>query len=58
LLDRQFLCSAGFRSGGLLGKHRGDKVAEEFISSERHEAQLYYRYKEYYGYVFYIGRKI
>jgi SAM-dependent methyltransferase len=41
-----------------LKKHAGNKTAEEFISGERHEAQLYYRYKKYYGYVFYIGRKI
>jgi ubiquinone/menaquinone biosynthesis C-methylase UbiE len=40
-----------------LKKHRGNKNAEEFIASERHEAQLYYKYKDYYGYVFYIGRK-
>jgi hypothetical protein len=23
----------------------------------RHEAELYYKYKEFYGYVFYIGKK-
>ncbi len=40
-----------------LKKYAGNKTAEEFIASERHEAQLYYRYKGYYGYVFYIGRK-
>jgi SAM-dependent methyltransferase len=41
-----------------LKKYTGNKTAEEFIASERHERQLYYRYREYYGYVFYIGRKI
>ena len=41
-----------------LKKYAGNKTAETFIASERHEAQLYYRYKEFYGYVFYIGRKI
>ena len=40
-----------------LKKYAGNKTAEDFIASERHEAQLYYRYKGYYGYVFYIGRK-
>jgi SAM-dependent methyltransferase len=40
-----------------LKKYSGNKTAEEFIASERHEAQLYYKYKEYYGYVFYIGKK-
>ena len=41
-----------------LKKHAGNKVAEEFIANCRHEALLYSRYKEYYGYVFYIGKKI
>jgi SAM-dependent methyltransferase len=40
-----------------LKKYAGNKTAEEFIASERHEAQMYYRYKEFYGYVFYIGKK-
>lgn len=39
-------------------KHRGNKMAEELVADERREAELYYRYKEYYGYVFYIGKKI
>ncbi|MFP4025942.1 MAG: class I SAM-dependent methyltransferase [Thiohalospira sp.] len=41
-----------------LEKYRGNQSAEEFIASERHEAQLYLKYKAYYGYVFYIGMKI
>jgi ubiquinone/menaquinone biosynthesis C-methylase UbiE len=41
-----------------LKKYAGNKTAEEFIASERHEAQLYSKYKAYYGYVFYIGKKI
>lgn len=41
-----------------LKKHKGNKAAEEFIANQRHETQLYYKYKEYYGYVFYIGKKI
>ncbi len=40
-----------------LRKYNGNRTAIDFISSERHEAQLYLKYKEYYGYVFYIGRK-
>lgn len=39
-------------------KHEGNKAAEEFIANQLHESQLYYKYKEYYGYVFYIGKKI
>jgi len=41
-----------------LEKHAGNKTAEEFIANERYEAELYQKYKEFYGYVFYIGKKI
>jgi SAM-dependent methyltransferase len=41
-----------------LNKHKGNKNAEELVANERHEAELYDRYKEYYGYVFYIGKKM
>jgi len=41
-----------------LKRHTGNKTAEELISNQRREAQLYYKYKAYYGYVFYIGKKI
>lgn len=41
-----------------LEKYMGNKAAEGFIANQRHEAKLYYKYKEYYGYVFYIGKKI
>ncbi len=41
-----------------LEKNAGNQAAEEFIANQRHEAQLYREYKEYYGYVFYIGKKL
>jgi ubiquinone/menaquinone biosynthesis C-methylase UbiE len=41
-----------------LNEHAGNKTAKEFIENQRYETQLYYKYKEYYGYVFYIGKKI
>jgi ubiquinone/menaquinone biosynthesis C-methylase UbiE len=41
-----------------LRKYAGNKSAEEFIATEKQEAQLYNKYKEFYGYVFYIGKKI
>ncbi|MDX9906364.1 MAG: methyltransferase domain-containing protein [Bacteroidales bacterium] len=41
-----------------LQKYAGNKTAEEFIASELHETQLYFKYKAFYGYVFYIGKKI
>lgn len=41
-----------------LEKHSGNPAAEALVANERHEALLYSRFKEYYGYVFYIGKKI
>ena len=41
-----------------LKKYAGNKAVEEFIAYERYEAQMYNKYKKYYGYVFYIGKKI
>ena len=40
-----------------LKNHPGNIAAEELVSNQRHEADLYSKYKRYYGYVFYIGRK-
>jgi SAM-dependent methyltransferase len=41
-----------------LEKYAGNKAAEELIANQRHEAELYYKYKAFYGYAFYIGKKI
>lgn len=41
-----------------LDKYAGNDFAEGLMANERREAQLYAKYKEYYGYVFYIGKKI
>lgn len=41
-----------------LKKYVGNKTVEEFIANQRHEAELYYKYKKNYGYVFYIGKKL
>ncbi|MCF8078206.1 MAG: class I SAM-dependent methyltransferase [Desulfobacterales bacterium] len=41
-----------------LKKYAGNETAEELVENQRHEAELYYKYKEFYGYVFYIGKKI
>ena len=41
----------------LLEKYKGNKSAEEFIAYQQYEAELYRKYKEYYGYVFYIGKQ-
>ncbi len=41
-----------------LKKHSENKTVEEFIAYLRYEAELYNKYKKYYGYVFYIGKKL
>lgn len=41
-----------------LKKHQRSKIVEELIAGQRREMELYHKYKEFYGYVFYIGKKI
>lgn len=41
-----------------LNKYPGNKTVEEFIAFQRHDAETYRKYKEFYGYVFYIAKKI
>jgi len=41
-----------------LDAHKGNKTAEDLVANQRHEAALYEIYKAYYGYVFYIGKKL
>ena len=41
-----------------LKKYTGNKTIEEFIENERREEAIYHKYKAYYGYVFYIGKRI
>ena len=40
-----------------LENNAGNQSAIELIENQRYEAEMYYKYKEYYGYVFYIGKK-
>jgi len=40
-----------------LRKYNGNKIVEEFIAGNRNEERMYQKFKEYYGYVFYIGKK-
>lgn len=41
-----------------LKKHSGNTAALEFVEEERREARLYAQYKQFYGYVFFIGKKV
>jgi cyclopropane fatty-acyl-phospholipid synthase-like methyltransferase len=41
-----------------LSKHPNNIAAQKLVENEKHEAMLYAKYKQYYGYVFFIGRKL
>ena len=41
-----------------LAKYPGNKTAEELVAMSHHEEELYRKYKGFYGYVFYIAKKI
>ena len=41
-----------------LNKYRGNKTAEELAMSQSHEEVLYRKYKDFYGYTFFIAKKI
>jgi len=41
-----------------LENHAGNETAESLVANQRREAGLYDTYKAYYGYAFYIGKKI
>ena len=40
-----------------LKRHSDSDTAKGFIANLQHEEQLYHKYKKYYGYTFFIGRK-
>ncbi|MDH6309271.1 ubiquinone/menaquinone biosynthesis C-methylase UbiE [Dysgonomonas sp. PFB1-18] len=41
-----------------LAKYAGNKVAEEFNAMQSYEGELYSKYKEFYGYTFFIAKKV
>ncbi len=41
-----------------LQKHAGNKAAGDMVAYMRNEAEIYMQYKAFYGYVFYIGKKL
>ena len=42
----------------LLKKYAGNKTVEAFVENDKYEVELFSKYKQHYGYVFYIGKKI
>ena len=41
-----------------LTKYAGNKIAEEFSSLQAVEEELYHKYKEFYGYTFFVAKKV
>ena len=46
-----------FGEEAFLKEHPENNAVKDFIANQRYEQSLYHKYKEYYGYVFYIGQK-
>jgi hypothetical protein len=42
----------------LLEKYPGNKTVEAYVENNKYEVELFSKYNRYYGYVFYIGKKI
>ena len=42
----------------LLEKYAGNKTVKAYIEEDKKEEELYLKYKQYYGYVFFIGKKM
>ena len=42
----------------LLEKYPGNKTVEDYVKNDEYEAELYSKYYQDYGYVFYIGQKL
>jgi SAM-dependent methyltransferase len=40
-----------------LSKYAGNKFAEDFVELQRYDAEIYRKYKEFYGYTFFIAKK-
>lgn len=41
----------------IMKKYPGNKIVEDYIKNDIYEVNLYSKYKQHYGYVFYIGKK-
>ncbi len=42
----------------LMKKYAGSKTLDDYIAGSRQEIELYLKYRQYYGYAFYIGKKM
>lgn len=55
--DHYFLPQRSSREE-FLKKHPDNRAAEELVANEKRESELYAKYKEYYGYVFFVAKRI
>lgn len=53
-----FFAPCGRAQEEFLKKYPGNKTAEDLIANQRREVKLYDKYKAFYGYVFYIAKKV
>ena len=42
----------------LAEKYNGNQTVKAYIAQDKYEVELYTKFKQYYGYVFYIGKKM
>lgn len=42
----------------LLKKYAGNPIVSDYVKEDQYEADLYAKYHQSYGYVFYIGEKV
>jgi len=47
----------GAAEKALSKKYAGNKTVEAYIKNDKYEVELFSKYKQFYGYVFYIGKK-
>ncbi len=55
--DHFFVPQTGIQEG-FLQQHNGNSYAASLVEEMRHEALMYEKYSAYYGYVFFIGKKL
>lgn len=53
-----FFASKSVAEERFLEKYAGNKTAEELVRSQRCEEELYRKYKDFYGYTFFVAKKI
>lgn len=56
--EENFYCHQADAQKQFLKNHPNNLSAQDLVENEKHEAELYSKFKAYYGYVFFIGKKL